>query len=56
MAEDDYRRKHPGRDEESGEVYLKGDMRCWRCGRNFGNKFKALKEHLEKEKEEWLAE
>ncbi|KAF8421015.1 HIT-like domain-containing protein [Tirmania nivea] len=56
MAEDNFRRKHPGRDGESGEVYLKGNMRCWRCGMDFDGRFKALKEHLEKEKQEWLAE
>jgi len=32
------------------------DMVCWRCGRNFGNKFKALKEHLEEEINEWKRE
>jgi aprataxin len=31
----------------------KGDMICWRCERNFENKFTALKEHLDKEFEEW---
>jgi aprataxin len=29
------------------------DMICWRCKRNFGNRFTALKEHLETEFEEW---
>jgi aprataxin len=33
----------------------KGDMICWRCGKNFENKFTALKEHLEKEFDEWKA-
>lgn len=56
LAEGDYRRKHPGRDETTGEVYLKGDMQCWRCGRNFGSRFSALKEHLLKERTDWLAE
>ncbi|KAH8908911.1 HIT-like protein, partial [Coniochaeta sp. PMI_546] len=37
------------------QVYLDRDLRCWRCGKNFTNKFKALKEHLEKEFEEWKA-
>ncbi|KNG46646.1 HIT-like protein [Stemphylium lycopersici] len=32
------------------------DMTCWRCGRNFKNKFKALKEHLEEEFQEWKKE
>jgi aprataxin len=31
----------------------KGDMICWRCERNFENKFAALKLHLEKEFEDW---
>ena len=34
----------------------KGDMICWRCKRNFENKFTALKQHLEKEFDEWKAE
>jgi aprataxin len=32
------------------------DMVCWRCGKNFKNKMKALKEHLEEEFEEWKKE
>ena len=35
------------------EHVLKGDMGCWRCGGNFGNKFKQLKDHLEEEYLEW---
>ncbi|KAI4168196.1 MAG: hypothetical protein LQ343_006582 [Gyalolechia ehrenbergii] len=35
------------------EKWLDRDLVCWRCGRNFGNKFKALKQHLEGEFEEW---
>jgi aprataxin len=31
----------------------KGDMICWRCERNFENKFTAFKQHLDKEFEEW---
>ena len=34
----------------------KGDMICWRCQQNFQNKFTSLKEHLDKEFEEWKAE
>ena len=34
----------------------KSNMICWRCKRNFENKFTALKQHLEKEFEEWRAE
>lgn len=47
LAEDD-KRRHPDR-----EGYLKSDLKCWRCGRNFGNKFTQLKAHLEEEFEEW---
>ncbi|KAK6510527.1 aprataxin-like protein [Arthrobotrys conoides] len=32
---------------------LKGDMVCWRCKRNFRNRFKELKDHLEVEYEAW---
>ena len=44
----DDKRRHPGR-----EGYLKSDMKCWRCGKNFGSKFASLKEHLTEEFEEW---
>ncbi len=47
LAKDDVRR-HPGR-----QGYLDSDLRCWRCGRNFGSKFAALKQHLAEEFEEW---
>lgn len=50
LARDDPRR-HPGR-----EGYLDRSLKCWRCGKEFGNKFKALKEHLEVEFEEWKRE
>lgn len=46
--------------EEEAEVrrkdWHKRDMICWRCNRNFENKFTALKHHLDKEFEEWRAE
>ncbi|KAH7384147.1 HIT-like domain-containing protein [Phaeosphaeria sp. MPI-PUGE-AT-0046c] len=32
------------------------DMKCWRCGENYKNKFKALNEHLEEEFEAWKKE
>lgn len=32
------------------------DFRCWRCGRNFGNRFKELKGHLEEEFIGWKEE
>lgn len=38
------------------ERYLRRDMVCWRCGRNFRNQFKALKDHLQVEFEEWRRE
>ncbi|KAJ8069531.1 hypothetical protein OCU04_003181 [Sclerotinia nivalis] len=34
-------------------AWLQGDMKCWSCGLNFGNKFAKLKEHLEFEFIEW---
>lgn len=45
----------PRRDTRA-HPYLKSDLTCWRCGRNFGNRFKELKEHLETEYEEWRRE
>ena len=33
--------------------YLAEDLVCWRCGKNFGNKFAELKRHLDREFEEW---
>lgn len=47
LAEDD-RRRHPGR-----EGYLSEALRCWRCGKGFGNSFASLKRHLEKEFQDW---
>lgn len=47
LAPDDPRR-HPGR-----EGYLKRDLVCWRCGKNFKNHFQELKKHLAAEYEEW---
>ena len=40
----------------SKEEYLKMDYECWRCGRRFGKRFQALKDHLDKEFEEWRVE
>jgi aprataxin len=42
--------------EHRARNWNKGDMICWRCGRNFENKFVALKAHLEREFEEWTNE
>ncbi|CAH0053374.1 unnamed protein product [Clonostachys solani] len=44
------------RRQTKGGEYLHRDLRCWRCGRNFGNRFKQLKDHLEEEFEEWSRE
>lgn len=38
------------------EGFMRRDLVCWRCGDNFGNRFKELKDHLEKEFEEWKRE
>ncbi|KAH8725780.1 HIT-like domain-containing protein [Phaeosphaeriaceae sp. PMI808] len=32
------------------------DMTCWRCGKNFGNKFAKLNKHLKEEFDEWKRE
>lgn len=50
LAEDDPRRqtRHAG--------YMQQDLKCWRCGENFGNKFTQLKAHLEIEFEDWKRE
>lgn len=50
LSADDVRR-WPGR-----ENYLDRELRCWRCGKGFGNKFKALKQHLDEEFEHWKRE
>ncbi|KAL5606142.1 hypothetical protein BROUX41_006090 [Berkeleyomyces rouxiae] len=47
LAEDDPRR-FPLR-----EGYLKKDYKCWRCGADYGNRFKQFKEHLDSEFGEW---
>ena len=36
--------------------WLRVGMRCWRCGRDFGNKFAELKRHLDEEFVEWRKE
>ncbi|KAF4553831.1 Aprataxin-like protein [Elsinoe fawcettii] len=50
LSQDDPRRS-PGR---SG--ILNQDLRCWRCGKNFTNKFAKLKQHLDEEFETWKKE
>jgi aprataxin len=47
LAEDDYRRHYKK---------FPGEMLCWKCGANFGNRITALIEHLKEEKEEWIKE
>lgn len=32
------------------------EMKCWRCGKGFGNKFARLKEHLDEGFEGWKRE
>ena len=44
-------RRHPGQ-----EGYLERDLICWRCGQNFGNRFKKLNEHLDVEFDGWKRE
>ncbi|KAI1813559.1 HIT domain-containing protein [Poronia punctata] len=51
LAKDD-----PRRDSAHRRAWLHGDLRCWRCGKNFANKLSALKAHLEVEFEEWKKE
>lgn len=45
----DSARKHTS---HSGS-YLHQDLVCWRCGKNFGNKFADLKRHLDEEFDQW---
>ncbi|KAF1970995.1 HIT-like protein, partial [Bimuria novae-zelandiae CBS 107.79] len=47
--EEDSARLHPG-------DWPNWDMRCWRCGKDFGNKFAKLKTHLDEEFETWKRE
>ncbi|KAL9042933.1 MAG: hypothetical protein Q9214_003642 [Letrouitia sp. 1 TL-2023] len=49
MSEEEMRRRRH-------ERYLERDFVCWRCGRDFGNKFVKLKAHLVEEFEEWKTE
>lgn len=47
LAKNDVRR-HPGT-----EGYLDSNLKCWRCGREFGNHFARLKQHLAEEFQDW---
>ncbi|KAL8418633.1 hypothetical protein RB594_002017 [Gaeumannomyces avenae] len=48
LAADDPRRQ--------GGLIKMHPMACWRCQKDFGNKFEALKRHLAEEFEEWKKE
>jgi len=50
LAADDIRRQ-PDRGR-----YLHADFVCWRCQKNFGNRFSKLKAHLDEEFDQWKAE
>lgn len=50
LDKDDVRR------QPSKEGYLEQDLICWRCGKDFGRKFKQLKSHLEEEFENFVQE
>ncbi|KAF7122946.1 hypothetical protein CNMCM5793_001122 [Aspergillus hiratsukae] len=45
--------KHDARLHPHREGYLRRDFKCWRCGKDFGNRFTELKTHLAKEFNEW---
>lgn len=47
--EEGSKRFHPG-------SWPNWDMKCWRCGQNYQNKFAMLKEHLGEEFEAWKKE
>lgn len=42
-----------GRRHTKEEAYLQWEMMCWRCERNFGNRFQELKVHITEEYETW---
>jgi aprataxin len=44
------------RREGAREALKERGMKCWRCGKDFGSKFKQLKEHLNVEYGEWRRE
>ncbi|CAK7211435.1 aprataxin-like protein [Sporothrix bragantina] len=45
-----------GKDKRQHLDYLQSDMKCWRCGKSFGNRFQELKRHLDVEFEAWKKE
>ena len=51
LAKDD-----PRRQTGYQNANLKKGYKCWRCGQDFGNKFTALKAHLEDEFKAWRKE
>ena len=49
--------KDDGRRNPRKERFLDSDLKCWRCGENFGNKFARIKQHLDHEEfGEWMKE
>lgn len=46
----------PKDDQRRDYHHFPEDMKCWRCGKNFGNKMARLKEHLAEEFEAWKKE
>jgi aprataxin len=52
LREEDERRSTKHQNANLKDVSFK----CWRCGRNFGNRFKELKGHLEEEFGAWRKE
>lgn len=48
LAKEDFRRDY--------RHFTEPDMKCWRCGRDFGNRMVGLKEHLGVEFEGWRRE
>ncbi|KAG5971072.1 hypothetical protein E4U58_000296 [Claviceps cyperi] len=51
----DWGARRGGGPEAGLERELSSELRCWRCGRKFGNGFKKLKEHLEDEFLNWTS-
>lgn len=51
LSENDWRRKSGAQ-----RSWPERPMVCWRCGMDFGNRFKDLKRHLEHEFDEWKRE
>lgn len=52
LVEDDERRSTNHQNRNLKDM----DFKCWRCGREYGNRFKELKAHLEQEFKAWSEE